>query len=410
MRLPGSHRRVLVTPQRVAGLLLLIPLIYAIYLAVQVWQLEHQIVKRMPNQANAVLTPRPRGTQPVLIFPTQPGKPSPTAPPTGTPAAGSGQTTPQTTRTAVIPTSQVPTTPGVPTPANLGAVVPTIAQTGKPTVTVNSSISRFHGKKRINVVMLGIDQRSDEPTRADTIILASLDFEHNKAYVLSVPRDLYVDVPGFQYWKINAAYSIGENPKHSKDVGGGIGLMITTLRSDFGIDIDAFGVLNFNGFVEGVDRLGGIDIIVPKKLVDRKYPEGTKYTRVAFEKGPQHMNGGRALKYARIRHVDSDFGRIGRQQQVLLAVQQKARNPAMILRAPTLLNVVKGNFTTSLGLSDQVRLARWGASLPRENIEFYAIDGRIGTVQDTGESVVYADWKKINPTLKKVFGPQASHP
>ncbi|MEJ7653858.1 MAG: LCP family protein [Chloroflexia bacterium] len=77
------------------------------------------------------------------------------------------------------------------------------------------------------MLLLGIDQRDDEPTRSDTIILASLDFEHNRAYVLSVPRDLYVEVPGFLYWKINAAYAIGENPEHTASVGG-VGLMMTT--------------------------------------------------------------------------------------------------------------------------------------------------------------------------------------
>ncbi len=381
VKVPGTQRQFALTPLKLLGiLLLLVPLVWLTYLLVNVWRTEAAIHETLPDTASVSFTPEPQGTQPVLIFPT------PAAP---------AATTPEATLV-----------PGVPTPYNAGSLVPNPTASQPTPVAADSSIKDWNGKKRINVLLLGLDQREDEGTRPDTIMLASLDFEHNRAYVLSIPRDLYVNVPGFQYHKINAAYAIGENPEHKKRVNGGLGLMLLTLRSNFGIkSIDAHARVSFEAFVTGVDEIGGIDLVVPKRLVDRRYPDDGKRIRVIFEKGPQHMNGERALKYARIRHTDNDFGRIQRQQQVLLAIQQKARTPATILKAPGLLGVIKDNVKTSLSAREQIRLARWGASLPRENIEFYTLEGDIGTTK-AGESVVRADKREADATLDRVFGPK----
>lgn len=385
MKVPGTQRQIALTPLKLLGLVLvLIPIVWLTYLLVNIWRTEAAIHETLPDMASVSFTPEPQGTQPILIFPT---------PDATSPAAAT--TAPNATRPS-----------GVPTPYDAGQLVPNPTASQPTPAAADSSIKDWHGKKRINVLLLGLDQREDEGTRPDTIMLASLDFEHNKAYVLSIPRDLYVNVPGFQYHKINAAYAIGENPEHKKKVNGGLGLMLLTLRSNFGIKrIDAHARVSFEAFVTGVDKIGGIDLVVPKRLVDRQYPEDGKEIRVAFKKGSQHMNGEQALKYARIRHTDNDFGRIQRQQQVLLAIQQKTRTPSTILKAPGLLGVIKDNVKTSLSARDQIRLARWGASLPRENIEFYTLQGQIGTTQED-ESVVRADKREADATLDRVFGPE----
>lgn len=434
LRLPGAARRFDITRRRAAlilGVLLIVPVAYALYLGVQLFRLEREVVVDRPTQASGAIATRPQGTAPVIVIPTtkpRPGGPTsaaggsgtPTPPRVGTPPPVA-PVTPAAVSTPVPGATPAPGAPTVAastagpnaavTPYDPGRLVPTGVVPASTAAPVDSSIAEWHGKKRITMLLLGIDQRDDEPTRSDTIILASLDFEHNRAYVLSVPRDLYVEVPGFLYWKINAAYAIGENPEHTASVGGGVGLMMTTLRYNFGLkEIDQFGVIDFDGFVTSVDALGGIDINVPRRLADRRYPSGNGYMNVVFEKGPQHMDGETALRYARIRHSDSDFGRILRQQQVILAVQQKARNPALLVKAPALLNAIRENFRTDIGLGDQLRLARWGASLPRENIEFYTITGPIGSPEGSNQSVVVAEWDKINPLLKTVFGPEAGQP
>lgn len=399
LKLPGSRRTLSVTPVKLlVAIALLIPALWALYLLADLWRTQASIYEDLPSQANAALTPQPRGTQPILIFPTpEPGGEEPR--PAGTPApAPTGTPRP-------MPTAA----PGVPTSYDPAAVVPTVAARLPTLAAVDSSIGDWNGRKRITVLLLGVDQRGGEPTRSDTIILANLDFERNEARVLSVPRDLYVEIPyGFLWHKINAAYAIGENPERAALVGGGSGLMTATLRYNFGIDvIDEVAVVNFEGFVEGVDALGGIDLIVPRRLVDSRYPDGMRTITVVFEPGQQHMNGARALRYARIRHADSDFGRIQRQQEVILAVQQKASNPAIILKAPSLLSVLRdGALKTSLTLDEQVRLARWGASLPRDRITFYTLPGRIGA-NERGESVVWANRDQGDAILRAVFGPQA---
>ncbi len=390
-------RGVGIRPLGVVIALLALPLLWVLYLAVDVWRAGNNMYQDIPAQARASAPPEPRGTAPLIVFPTErhqaPASPQPSATPAASQQGQPGNPTPEAT-----------TPPGVPTEYDASGSVPIPTQTA-PVDLAQSSIADWNGKKRINVMLLGLDQRDDEPTRPDTIIVASLDFEQNEAHVLSIPRDLYVNVPGFQYWKINAAYAIGENPQHAENVGGGLGLLINTLQSNFNIQIEEFGVIDFDAFVQGVDSLGGIEINVPERLVDRRYPDGTHYTQVIFEAGPQHMDGATALKYARIRHSDNDFGRIQRQQQVLLAVQQKARNPATLVKAPQLLNIIEGNVKTSLTLSEQARLARWGASLPRENINFYTLQGRIGSVD--GQSVVWLEEEAANSTLQTVFGPEA---
>ncbi len=389
-KLPGIERRIALSPLRLLGIFLLIPLAWVAYVGFNFWQLERNIQRDLPTEVLARFTPEPEGTPVAFIVPTSPPQPT------------------------QAPDATATTVPGEPTPYDPGVVLPK-AQKGVPTPSPSeSSIKDWNGKKRVTMLFLGVDQRDEGTTRPDTIILASLDFEQNRAYILSVPRDLYVKIPGgYGYWKINAAYPIGEKPEHREREGGGVGLLIKTLQQNFGIETpEEYAIVNFNGFTQGVDALGGIYINIPDRLVDRRYPnpepQGKRFTTVVFEKGEQHMLGERALRYARIRHADNDFGRIQRQQQVILAIQQKARNPATIAKAPQLLDVVEGNLQTSLSLVEQVRLARWGASLPKEHIEFYYIPGKIAAPADQPNlSAVFAEPKDVDPILRKVFGPGA---
>lgn len=360
----------------------------------------------MPRQALNAIPTQPPGTEPIIIFPT-----------------------PKATTTQMTQANHLPT----PTPTRLrgrhSASADRAAETDsnkargiKPTSTPdlkataqaierNSSIHSWNGKKRINVLLLGVDQRgAGESTRSDTIIVASLDFQHNEIHVVSIARDLYLYIPGIGYDRINAAYPLGESPMYSSQVGGGMGLLINTIRYNFGIKhIDAFGLVDFNGFVEGINEIGGVDVNVPRKLIDPAYPTKNYRTkRVVFNPGPQHMDGARALEYARTRHPDNDFGRIRRQQQVLSAVKAKARNPIILIKAPSILSTLGSHVKTNLSLSEQLRLARWAESVPRKNIHFYSITGPIGLTQN-GMSVVWPQWDYLNPILQKAFGPSAGH-
>lgn len=179
--------------------------------------------------------------------------------------------------------------------------------------------------RAINVLLLGIDRRPEEtyPSRADAIMVAHIDPQRQRIALLSLPRDLIVQIPGYGQGRINAAAVYGElNPQ----LGGGVELTRATVSNLLDIPIDYVVHLNFQGFIAGIDAIGGITVEVEKELYDPAYPTmNYGYMEVYFAPGTEKMDGERALVYSRIRHMDSDFERMRRQQQVVVAALQRVR-------------------------------------------------------------------------------------
>ncbi len=177
---------------------------------------------------------------------------------------------------------------------------------------------------RITFLLLGVDQRPDDPSppRTDNMIVLTVDPETNQAGMISLPRDLFVPIPEFSYsGKINTAYTIGELNKYP---GGGGALAKKTVSEFLGYPIDYYVRIDFDGFVEAIDAIGGIDVVVPKTIHDEEYPTiDYGYQTFHIEAGPQHLDGETALKYVRTRHADDDFQRSRRQQQVLVAIKDR---------------------------------------------------------------------------------------
>ena len=222
------------------------------------------------------------------------------------------------------------------------------------------------GSERINILLLGIDQRDDEresglPTRSDTLIVVSIDPITKSAAMISFPRDLWVQIPGFagREERINAAYRFGEL---SKQEGGGPGAAARTIEANFGLKVPYYAIVDFRGFQEVVNLAGGVVVDVPRPLRDDEYPtEDYGVERVYFAPGPQLMDGITALKYARTRHADNDFGRMARQQQVLMALRDRALSLNILPQLPSVMGegmrTVKTNFTVPqlLGLGKLAR-------------------------------------------------------
>ena len=212
----------------------------------------------------------------------------------------------------------------------------------------------WQGTERINVLLLGIDQRDDEaklnlPTRTDSMIVVSIDPVAKNAAMISFPRDLYLTIPGFGEQRINEAFPLGELYRVD---GGGPGLAGRTLDLNFGLQVPYYAIVNFHGFETIIDTLGGIVVDVPRPVKDDEYPTvDYGIERLYVSLGPQLMDGSFALKYARTRHKDNDIYRNSRQQQVLLAIRDRALRPDTFARAPTLvdqgLRTVKTNFTAT---------------------------------------------------------------
>ncbi len=205
---------------------------------------------------------------------------------------------------------------------------------------------RHSDKNRINILLLGIAGTNKAGTNlTDTIMIASINTQTNQIALLSIPRDLYVTIHQTKIQtKINTLYQYGlEHNPHNPDKA--IQPLEETLKDITSLDIDYWLVMDFDGFQQIVDAIGGVNITNQRDIYDTHYP-GPNYSYETFQlkKGFQHLDGSTALKYARMRHNDpeGDFGRAKRQQQILQAIKNR------IFSNTTLLNLTSLNklFTT----------------------------------------------------------------
>lgn len=184
----------------------------------------------------------------------------------------------------------------------------------------------------INILVMGLDRRPTEgqaPTRTDTMFVLTVDPRSKTAGILGIPRDLWVDIPlrdgGGKYQsRVNTAYATGELQGYE---GGGAGLVEDVIEDNLGISIDHYVIIDFPGFIDVIDELGGIDVYVEEEVYDPYYSRTElpgDYYPLHFEVGEQHMDGQTALDYSRTRFDSSDLERIQRQQQVIFAAIDKA--------------------------------------------------------------------------------------
>jgi LCP family protein required for cell wall assembly len=223
----------------------------------------------------------------------------------------------------------------------------------------------------MNILLMGIDQRPDEtmpggdPGRTDSMILVSLDFDTHQVSMVSIPRDGFVVIPGHGNERVNAAYTFGELDKK----GGGPTLAERTVEQLFGVHIDRYALVDIRSMQEVIDTLGGVWIDNPQRLVDAQYPtEDYRTIKIDIPAGRQLMDGVTAVEYARTRHPDSDYGRQARQQQVLLAIRDRALQIDVLPRVPQLLPEVRDLVRTDISPVEAVQLASFGRSLKESDI------------------------------------------
>jgi len=213
-------------------------------------------------------------------------------------------------------------------------------------------------RNRINILLLGMGGEGHSGQfLTDTIILASINPETHEASLISIPRDLYVNIPETRiYTKINGVYTYGiRNAESTPD--SPISSIQKTVEEITGQPVDYYLTINFEGFKKIIDELGGIIIQVEKDIVDHSYPgPGRSYETFAIEKGTHLVNGDVALKYARVRHVPGgDFSRLERQQEIISAVKRRALNIGNFLnpiKINNLLSILGENLKTNISLSE----------------------------------------------------------
>ncbi len=249
------------------------------------------------------------------------------------------------------------------------------------------------GRETTVIALLGIDEpRQAGVWRTDSILLIFINRRNKKVGVLSIPRDLWVSIPGHGYGRINTVDSLGERTRHP---GGGPALLDQTFRRTLNVPIDHYVRIDFRGFARLIDEMGGVTVDVQAPIRDR-FPDPLSpsgFTQLTLPAGRQHMDGHMALNYCRSRMTTNDFDRSRRQQQVLMALWVKALTPKTLIRAPNLWDKFKGTFDTDLTMFEAVRLVHTLQNIGQEDVRTRHLDFTTAT-----------PWK--TPSGAKVLVPQ----
>ena len=225
-------------------------------------------------------------------------------------------------------------------------------------------------ERPINILILGTDITFDIETgrstyevgRTDTIMLLHYDPLMGKINVLSIPRDSYVEIPGYYNTKINAAYVLGK-----------IDLTIKTVEKLTGVRIDKYVIINTKGLIKLVDLLGGIYIDVGK---DMYYVDKAQNLYINLKKGPQKLSGKEAEGYIRFRHdALGDIGRIERQQNFLKALTRSLSSPNALLKSPFIVGLIRKNIKSSLSLKEFILLANTFRQINLKEVQTKSVPG-----------------------------------
>lgn len=230
----------------------------------------------------------------------------------------------------------------------------------------------WDGVQRVTVLAMGLDYRDwsvgEGPPRTDTMILLTLDPINHTAGMLSLPRDLWVSIPGYGYGRINTAYQIGEGVKYPYN--GGAGLAMKTVEAFIGVPIDYYAQIDFGAFVRLVDIMGGVKLNIKEEITVVPIDKNPK----KLKPGRQTLNGELALAYARTRKSEgADFDRADRTQEVILAILNQATRvdvmPMLLSKAPQIYNELSSGVHTNLNLDQLLKLGWLVTQIPRDQIK-----------------------------------------
>jgi len=288
------------------------------------------------------------------------------------------QVVPQTTLASVSLPTMAPLASATPLPTavDLSQQLPTpqVFSDAQPVIDAPESI---------NILLLGSDTRYGTSFRTDTIMIASVRPKDGQISLISIPRDLWVNIPDVGMQRINTAYQYGEIYGYS---GGGAGLLKDTILFNLGVQIQQVAMVDFDGFRKIVDTIGGIDVPVycaytDWRLLDPTYDPENEDNWFMYTAGPglMHMDGDLSLWYARSRKKSNDFDRGRRQQEVIRSIYAQALRSELIARIPQLYTDLSGSFTTDIGLTDILKLAPLALHLTNADIRSYYIAGNLVT-------------------------------
>lgn len=249
----------------------------------------------------------------------------------------------------------------------------------------------------LTLVVGGLDtRRPGEPENTDVLILARVDVPNLTVRALSVPRDLYLEIPGYGYDKITRAYDFGSKAA-GEQFKPGAALVRQTVTYNFGIETDGAVMTTFGGFERIVDALGGVTVENPYDVYDNQYPTPDYgYKEIYFPAGILALNGAEALEFTRTRRQDGDEGRVMRQQLVLRAMLERARDPEIAPELPDLVTRHRSAVRTDLGRSKQLALALAAPDFSNDHVTFGTLNGLVYPDTAPGGMWIFSgDWSQI---------------
>ncbi len=277
-------------------------------------------------------------------------------------------------RTLMIPPQSDPDTYGMLSPKKIG-----FFQTVKNFLFSQDNPVIGEENDRINILLLGIGGPGHEgPYLSDTNIILSVKPSTKEVAMISIPRDLSVKIENYGVYRVNYADALGE----SKNPGEGGEYARKIFSQTFSLDIPYYVRVNFDAFEQLINAVGGVDVNVTKPFVDYSFPgPNYSYQTVSFTSGTEHMEGERALQYARSRHgtngENSDFARSRRQQQIISALKDKVFSFGTITNPATLQKIwssLSSNIATNLEFSQMLYLASLAKNIDTENIKNLVLD------------------------------------
>jgi polyisoprenyl-teichoic acid--peptidoglycan teichoic acid transferase len=361
-----------------------------------------------PMPATWTLPPSATITDTPSQFPSDTRTPTPSKTPTITPTPSDTPTltntptyTPSITRTPTFtpspyrsPTPTRPLPAGAPPPA---AEIPA------------------NGNDMFNILLIGGDARpGDKLYRTDTLMIVSVNRTTRTVALLSIPRDMYVFIQQHGYDRINTALEYGELRRWP---GGGVELLRSTLTNYLGIPIHRWARINFTGFKQIIEQIGGVDIANDCPLTDYRLIPGRKegieanYRWSTLPVGVHHFGGIDALWYARSRTTTSDFDRARRQQLVLRAIYRKALDAGTLANLPTLWSEITKIVDTNLNVGDIVALLPLATELDGTRLKSYVIAPPVlsETITDTGAAVLLPQAAALRALMLRFYTPPTAN-
>lgn len=363
-------------------------------------------------------TASPEPTTVAQVFATNTPRPLAVTLPAMNTAVPTNTITPEPSPTSTFTVE--PTAPITSTPRPLPTVF--LPENADPNIAAPTAIPTVvplidrQGYDLVNILLLGVDDEitGDNVQRTDTMIVVSINRTTNTISMLSIPRDLYVFIPGWTMQRMNLAYFRGESVGWTD---GGFGLMRQTILYNFGINVHYYALINLSGFKQVIDTLGGVDVSVDCAIQDYELigapppPEAIKNEEDALYTLPvgfYHFDGGSALWYARSRHTSIEFDRGRRQQQILRAMWRSARSQGIITQLPELWSQLTEVVKTDLGFEDMLGLLPYALSLDPDRIENFTFSRLYHTTPWTppdGANVQLPNYEAVHELMTDFYQP-----